>query len=235
MATSTNPPQTHYGASFTKGGRLSRRPDGKHYFTFFIFLERLVRFDILKAAGTSLLTDKEIGKVLGKSARQLAWIRNQPPYFKKRMELTTGIGLDATKDVERTVNLHKQQLKMMLPLALRTIYDEAMRPNGPNTTLAERKFKVDVAKDLLDREGTFPKISRTDAHVKHQHSFDDMDGVSKDLLDSVDSHVQDESPEALQRTLAINKAFSDTDTLTAQEMEASLASLEAMKVTTEIQ
>jgi hypothetical protein len=228
---------THYGGSMLASGRLSQVPDGKHLFKMHLFCERLVRFDMAKAFGTSLLSDKEIAKVLGKSVRSIESYRRTVPYLKKRMELTSGVGLDAADDVEKISALHRQQLKLMLPVALRTIYDAVQRPTNPNTTLAELKFKVDVAKDILDREGTLPKITRTDNHLRVDHNFSDMDGVSQELLDSVDVVQEDDarkSPIILDK-IAVNDAFGNTETLSVKDMEASLASLEAMKITTEIQ
>lgn len=233
-----NPPNhSYYGPGFTKSGRLSRNPDGKTYFKILLFMEKLVRFDIAKAQGTSLLSDRDIAKVLGKSVKRIQSYRNSTAYLKKRTELLTGIGTESAQDVEKIASLHKQQLKLMLPQALRTIYDAIQQPLV-GATLAERKFRVEVARDILDREGSFPKISRTDSHVKLEHTFEDLDGVSKEVLDSIETHVQEDDPrqaQVIQDKIAVSTAFSRTETLSAQDMEASMTALEAMPVNTEIQ
>ena len=233
---------THFGGSigpgFAKSGRLSRRPDGKHILGTIVFVERLVRFDLARLNGQNLMSDLEIAKVLGKSVRRLKYMRGTIPYMKKRMEFLTGINTDTAEQVAQASSLHRQQLKMMLPAALRIIYDTAQRPITPTTTLAERKFQVEVAKDILDREGSLPRISRTESHVKMEHDFGDLDGVSRDVLDSIDTPIQAADPsssKAITDAIAVSKDFSNTATLSAQEMEASLASLEAMPVSGEVQ
>lgn len=229
---------THYGGTFTKSGRLSATPERGLQFNVAVFLERLVRFDIAKANGTSLLTDIEISRVLGKSVRAIQSWRRRVPYLKKRMELLTGIHTDSSNAVELTTSRHKQMLGLMLPNALRTLYDALQTPTTVLTTLAEKKFRVEVAKDILDRQGDFPRISRTDAHVKNEHSFSSLDGVSKDLLDSIDVPFQDDEAETsilIKNKIAASKAFSQTETLTPQDMEASMLSLETMQVEGKIQ
>ena len=220
---------SHYGGSLTASGNLGRRPRPETLFKTEVILERLVRFDLAKAQGQSLLSDDDISRVLGRSKRALNSLRGKVPYLRKRIELTTGINTDATEFVETSVQKHKQMLKLLLPNALRVIADAVQTPNGVTTTLAEKKFKVEVARDILDREGSFPKISRTDSHVKMEHDFSEMAGISRELLDSIDGPVQDDTPtEATLKTLAVNKAFTSTESLDSAELEASLAALENM-------
>lgn len=222
----------HYGGSLTSSGRLGRRPGPGTTFAKEVFLERLVRFDLAKIQGRSLLSDQDISKVLGKSTRAINSIRSTVPYLRKRMEITTGIGTDVEGNVEITIAKHRQLLKMAIPDAMRAIFDAVRTPNDAQTTLAEKKFKVEVARDILDREGTFPKISRTDSHLKIAHDFSSVDGVSKELLDSMSEPIQDDSPtESILQALAANQKFTNSETLSSEEMEASMARLESMPLT----
>ncbi len=223
--------QPFYGGSLTPSGRLGRRPHAKSMFRTEVMLERLVRFDLAKAQGRSLLSDQDISRVLGRSVRSINSIRSKTPYLRKRMEITTGINTDSEISVEQSISKHRQMLKLLLPSALRVIADAVSTPNDHQTTLAEKKFKVEVARDILDREGTFPKISRTDSHVKVAHDFSDVDGISRELLDSLDTPIQEPSAtESILQALAVNKKFTNSESLTSQEMEASMAALEAMPV-----
>lgn len=221
--------QPHYGGSLTPSGRLGRKPAENTQFRVEVLLERLVRFDLAKAQGTSLMSDDDIARVLNRSKRRLNYTRGTVPYLKKRMEILTGISTDAADSVNVSISKHKQMLELAIPDALRVIMDTVRRPITMNISLAEKKFVVETARDILDRQGSFPRISRTDAHVKHEHNFAESDEVSRDLLDSLDGPVQSKSPtESILQALAMNEKFSKSDTLSSQEMEASLVALEAM-------
>ena len=228
----------NYGGSFNKHGRISQLTGLKVQFRTEVLLDRLVRFDLAKAQGRSLLSDVEIGKILNRSVRSIVMIRRKIPYLKKRVELMTGINTDHQELTETSINKHKQMLRLMLPTAMRVIYDAAQGPMDATTTLAEKKFRVEVAKDILDREGSFPRISRTDSHVKHEHKFDDMDGISKELLDSIDVPLQEEDPAlalSIQNKITASKAFTQTETLSSELMEASITALETLPVEGRIQ
>ena len=230
------PVQTHYGGTITPGGRLGHSVAEKTQFRTAVLLERLVRFDLQKTQGTSILSDDDIARVLNRSKRNIQRIRDTVPYLKKRMELLTGISTDAEEFVEASTKRHRQYLELAVPDAMRVIIDAVRTPIGPNTSLAEKKFRVETARDLLDRQGSFPRISRTDSHVKHEHDFLSVDGVSKELLDSLETPVQENSAtEEMLQALATNKKFTNSETLTSAEMEASMTALEAMPVTTEVQ
>lgn len=217
-----------YGGSLTQTGRLGRRPQEKSIFKLEVLLERLVRFDLAKAQGQSLLSDPDISRVLGKSVRAINSIRSTVPYLRKRMEITTGISTDADGQVQISISKHKQMLEMGIPDAMRVILDTVRRPIKSTTTLAESKFIVETARDLLDRQGSFPRISRTDAHLKVAHDFKETDGVSDEILRSLEGSVQEENPtETILQALAANKKFTHSETLSAVDMEKSLLELES--------
>jgi len=220
-----------YGGTLLPSGRVSRNPQPGTQFRTEVFLEKLVRFDLAKAQGVSLLSDNDLARVLGRSARYIGAVRTKTSYLRKRMEVTTGISLDSETSVKNSIEKHRQILTMLMPDAFRVLADQLkQRP----TNSVEKRLQTTVALEVLDRQGSFPKISRTDSHVKLEHDFASADGVSRELLEALEGSPQgDAASSYIQRALEANSSFSNSETLAPEAQEAALATLEAMPSATE--
>jgi hypothetical protein len=183
-----------------------------------------VRYDLLKISGISLVSDQELSTLLKRSVSYLNALRAKPAYLRKRIELTTGISPSLETQVTSTVQKHKQMMRMMLPDAMRAIADVLQKPA---LTTAEMRLKMEVARDVMDREGSLPKISRTDSHVQVEHDFSSTDGVSRELLDALNEGVEP-SQESIRSLIQVNKAFSNSATLSKEEQEEALHTLEVL-------
>jgi hypothetical protein len=221
---------TFYGAaSITPKGRLSRKTSGG-FFKTAILMEKLVRLDLAKAQGKSLISDPEICKIIGRSPRYLSILRGKREYLQKRIEVTTGIGLENAESTEFAIQKHKQYLRMLMPDALRVIADTLQQ--NPIDTVG-RRLRTQMALEVLDREGSFPKISRTDSHLKIEHDFSSTDGVSRELLEALGGSAQSPGGGGIIEALEINSKFSHSETLDSEAQEAAMSTLEAMPVETE--
>ena len=213
-----------FGGSITRRGKLSGRPHGDVFFKTEILIEKLVRYDLLRISGISLVSDQELSTLLKRSVSYINALRTKPAYLRKRIELTTGISPTLETQVVNSVQKHKQMMRMMLPDAMRAIADVLQKPA---TNTAEMRLKMEVARDVMDREGSLPKISRTDSHVKVDHDFTSTDGVSRELLEAL-SDDDKPSPESIRSLIQVNKSFTNSESLTASEQEAAMAVLESM-------
>jgi hypothetical protein len=221
---STNP---HYGGTLTKRGRIGHKPREGVQFKTEMMLEKLVRFDIAKANGASVL-DEDLARIFGRSQRYLNVIRKQTSYLTKRMELTTGIGGMIQGSVELTIARQRQYLKDLMPTAMRVFADALC---AKPTSFAEKRMQIDLAKEVMDREGSFPKISKTDSHIKIEHDFGSTDQVSKDLLDSIDGAAQfSDADVSILKVIEANEAFSNSDTLSSAKQEKAMKILELTPV-----
>lgn len=222
---------TFYGAaSITPKGRLSRKTSGG-FFKTAILMEKLVRLDLAKAQGKSLISDPEICKIIGRSPRYLSILRGKREYLQKRIEVTTGIGLENAESTEFAIQKHKQYLRMLMPDALRVIADTLQQ--NPIDTVG-RRLRTQMALEVLDREGSFPKISRTDSHLKVEHDYSSTDGVSRELLEALGGTPQREEKESsIIEALEINSKFSKSESLSTEAQEAAMNTLETMPVETE--
>ena len=210
----------HYGGTISKSGLLSRRPGKGIQFSTQAKLEKLVQFDLAIVSGLQL-TDKEIGSVLGCSGYYVKQLRQRQEYLLLRMELTTGISGRAEDSVKTFATLRKQAMVDMLPLAMKVVADTLLNPASPPALRAK------MAIEVMDREGTHPKISRTDIHAKVEHDYSSADGVTAELLSfmSEESNTLTIDP-LVMKALEANRSFSNSETLTSSLQERAMKMLE---------
>jgi len=222
-------PNPHYGGSLTSRGTFSSRPSRGSNFKRMALIEKLVRLDMGIATSGIFVPDADIARMIGRSVQLIVVARRSTEYLRLRTQIATGIALgnDATaKDLKEYRLLH---FKEMLPDAIKAIADEMTRPA---VTLAERKFKIELVKDFMDREGTFPKISRTDSHLKVEHQYHEADAVAEDLLSALDSpSAQSKTINArIESVLEANNSFSQSESLSTDKQEDALKTLENLQL-----
>lgn len=224
MATTINPGFNYLGS--LRKGRLSSRPQKDKNFGTLSRIEKIVRLDLGFQTTGITIPDVDIARMVGRSARYIRVLRTKVEYLKMRTQIQTGICIDVEGSIEDIKAYRKQYFKESLPSALRAIVDELERPA---VTPFDRKLKIDLAKDFLDREGTFPKISRTDSHVKIQHDYTEADEAAASLLAAMDGPVQvKEITTETQRVLSANSAFTNSETISHSQQEEALATLETL-------
>lgn len=222
---------TFYGAAGpTPRGRLSRKTSNGFLKTA-LLMEKLCRLDLAKTAGRAIFTDQEIARMVCRSVRYLNVLRGKKEYIKKRIELTTGISIDTEQDMEYSIQKHKAYMKMLLPDAMRGIADIIQ---SQPIDLAGKKLKLAASLEVLDREGSFPKISRTDAHLKVDHDYANTDAASRELLEALGGSPQNTKEEVTYlEALEINKKFSNSKTLMPETQEIAMETLDSMPLETE--
>lgn len=219
-------PGFHYGGSLNSKGRLSSRPVKDRNFGNLSRIEKIVRLDLGFQTTGITIPDVDIARMVGRSARYIKVLRTRVEYLKMRTQIQTGISIDIEGSLEDIKVYRKQYFKETLPAALRAIVDELERPA---LTPFDRKLKIDVARDFMDREGSFPKISRTDSHVKIEHNYEEADRAAASLLEALDGPVQlKEISSETQRVLTANASFTNSETISHSQQEEALATLETL-------
>jgi hypothetical protein len=238
MATTQYTTTLHYGGSAGKRGRLSAKPDPKRAYAFQKKLETMVR---LEAAGIGAAAS---AAMLCISVQRLNFLKNTPDYLTVRMRITHGIILDHDASLTHIREQRKEILVEMLPPALMILARELQRQP---VTLAERAHQVRVAQDVLDRQGDFAKISKTEIKPVDSWDYEKHDAASKDIIAAIRgvsaappppngttnsatkqlaNSFTDEGMHSLEAVEA-NEAFSNSHTLSQTDQEAALARLEA--------
>ena len=243
MATSSNsqPPapspsagfsSLHYGGSANpRSGSLSNKPQAKRQFRVHLRHEQIIR---LEAAG---FTAGQIAPMLRISVPRIKQILRSPEYLIDRLKITHGIILDHDAQLSKIKEQRKEMLVQLLPAALQTIANELRR--APSPLLSERKHQTALALELLDREGTFAKVSRTEIKPVDAFDFEEKDAVSRSILSVIRgvapppallSGTGEHSDEAVKA----NSEFSNSHTLSAMDQQAALKSLEDAENTGEM-
>jgi len=222
-------PNPHYGASITAKGGISSRPAKGSNFKRMALIEKLVRLDMGIATSGIFVPDEDIARMIGRSKQLVVVARRGVEYLRLRTQIATGVALGNDQTAKDLKNYRLLQFKEMLPDALKAIADEMTRPA---VTLAERKFKVELVRDFLDREGTYPKISRTDSHLKIEHNYHEADQVAEDLLAALDApSAQSQSlTDRANSVLKANQSFSQSESLTSDKQEEALKTLENLQI-----
>jgi hypothetical protein len=101
--------------------------------------------------------------MLGITINRLRYIKKSAAYLRARMKITLGLIVDNDSELAQIKAQRREALVASLPSALRVIAEAV---HMPAFTLAERKFQFEAAQDVLDREGTFTKVSRSEVSTK---------------------------------------------------------------------
>lgn len=225
----------HAGGSIGYKGRLSSRPEKNKMIARLLLIEKLCRLDVGALSTGMVIPDADLGRIIKRSTRVIQKIRTTPEYLRMRIQITTGISMDTEQSASQMFAYRKQHFRENLPTAIQAIVSELERPIT-NLTLQERKFRFEVARDFLDREGSFLRISKTEAHVKMEHDYTSADHAANEIMEAMKgSSVQhDEIPVATQAILEANRSFSNSENLSIDKQEEALAKLEAMPLISEL-
>ncbi|MDR3392483.1 MAG: hypothetical protein P4L77_12200 [Sulfuriferula sp.] len=231
MATaSSNPTPTsgitgslHYGGSLNpKTAALGPKPQAGRQFKVQKRLETIVR---LENAGFG---EGAAAAMLCISVPRLRTIKKSPDYIATRAKLTHGIIINWDGELTQIKEQRKEILTAQLPAALAVIANELQRPA---ITLAERRHQVDIAKDLLDREGTFAKVSRAEIKPVDKFDFEKTDVVSTSIISAIRGvaaplAATEAGQTEIDKTIELSRSFSNSATLSQTDQEQALKMLE---------
>ena len=208
----------HYGGSLNANGRIGRKPNKGNQFINLQRFEKIVR---LESAGFG---HGAIAAMLCISPHRLTHIKNSPDYLIARMKITHGIILDHDKNLSLIKEQRREMLTQLLPPALQILANELQRTPQ---TFADRKQQTALALELMDREGTFAKVSRTEVKPVEAFDFEAKDAESRSILEAI-RRVAPPSNASMHSVLAqeANAEFSNSHTLSAVDQQAALEELD---------
>jgi hypothetical protein len=210
----------NYGGSINPTGALGPKPQRGRQFRTQKRLETIVR---LENAG---FTPQQMAPMLGVSIPRIKSILQTPAYLNARIKITHGIIVDHDASLAEIKSQRREMLTQMLPAAFQVLANELL---SSGVTIAERKHKVAVAQDLLDREGSLAKISRAEVKPVDQFDFEKADAASAALLQTIRgiAPAPTEVSEDVAAALAANLKFANSHTLSAVDQQSALDKLEA--------
>lgn len=206
----------HYGGSINPNGSISSKPQQGRVFKRQRRIEDIIR---LENAGFSPVA---IGAMLCISARRVIQTKATPEYLDARVRITHGIILDRDSRLSDIKEQRKEYLTQLLPDAWQFLAKEIQTPAQ---TLAERKHKLALTQDLLDREGTFAKVSRTEIKPVDSFDFEKADVESMAVIQALKG-VTASQVQHTTEAIEANEKFSNSHTLSAVDQQAALDTLE---------
>lgn len=183
------------------------------------------RFEMIVRMENAQLPHAFIASSLCISKNRLTYIMKSPEYLNTRIAITHGIILDHESKLALIKEQRRDFMMQLLPPAWQAIANTLQRPA---TTIAEHKLQISVAQDILDREGTFAKISRTEIKPVDNFDYDSADKVSASTLSAIKGIF---APPADKVTAALtaNQQFSRSNTISHVDQQEALKQLEALE------
>lgn len=200
-------------------GNTSVRPKAGRYFRRHLRMEHAAR---LEASGQ--FSNNEIARLLKVSLVTLHQIKAQPDYLAKRAELSTGVVTDLDAGLRQDADNLRREIQDMLPSALRTLRNAVQRGAVNNAPIQDIKVGMDAAKEIMDREGTFQKVSKSEIKIKEVPNLSQHEAVETDLLELLQQAQREreieESGEKVnksEQTITLSEFVNSTGSGDAQE------------------
>jgi hypothetical protein len=214
-------PHLHYGGSPTANPRVPGcKPQTGRTFRQQKRLELMVQLE------NAAVPEHAAAAMLGISFTRLKQIKKSTDYLKTRMQLTLGIVIDHGQRLTQVKEQRKEILTQMLPQALQVIANAVQRPA---LSLGEQKFQVAVAQDILDREGSLAKVSKSEVRTVDKFDWNFIDSQNRSIMDVVRGSAQTRHARAateIQDTLNLSRDFSSSRTIDPKEQQEALEVLE---------
>jgi hypothetical protein len=143
--------------------------NGRHTWRRRLKIERVCR---LTGAG---YTDAQIALAMGITVVYVSMLRRTPEYVAIQSGVMTGVIADYDRLLQEDTEVQVETLKTMVPDAMLALRDSLYDRSNP-------KLRFEAAKEVLDREGSLAKISKTEIKKKVEFDFKEKDGVDEDLV-----------------------------------------------------
>ena len=188
------------------------------------------RLELIARMENAGIPESQMAQMLCISLPRLRQLKRSKDYLKARVKITLGLIIDQDLALAETREQRREVLTSLLPPALQVIANAVQRPPS---CFAEHKLQVEVAQDILDREGTYAKISRSEVRPVEHFNWDAGGEAAREIVqiisqnqDPAMSYTGDVSIRAAQ-LIEITKAFSTSGTITPEEQQSALRTVEA--------
>lgn len=209
----------HYGGSLNpKTGRFSPKPKLGTVF------KKQKRYELMARLENAGIGEGAAAAMLCISIPRLRYLKKNPDYINARLKITHGIIVDFDSSLAAVKEQRKELLMQQVPQALQIIINELQTPA---VTLADRKHKASIAQDLLDREGTFAKISKSEIKAESTFDFTAKDTYSSSILDAIRGVSQATPQSNAFDAIEANKEFANSSTISETDQQAAITKLEA--------
>jgi len=224
-------PHLHYGGTpvATNGG-IGCKPSKGRSFRMQKRLELIVQME------NAQIPEHMMAPMLGISLTRLKGIKKSLDYLKVRMQLTLGIITDHGQKLEVIKEQRKDVLTQMIPQAMQVIAHVINQPTAL-LDLGKQKLQVAVAQDLMDREGTLVKVSKSEVKQVDRFDWNGIDSAGRSIMDVIRGAARQNMGGAaraseVQDIINLSHDFSNSRTINVVEQQAALDKLEKEAILT---
>lgn len=146
------------------------------------YCRRLFKMERIARLELEGYNDTEIGMCLGITKVYVSRLRRTPEFIQVRTQVASGVLLTLNSNTDEAIKASVEDLRQAVPNAVlilkNTMLDSKLHP----------RIRMDAAKEIMDREGTLAKVSKSEIKETKRFSFDINDGVTGDLLQALASN-----------------------------------------------
>jgi len=157
-----------------KGNVSTKKAPGMQHKRY-MRIERIARLEL------GGYTEDEIAFSQGITKVRVNQLKRTPEYIAIRMQCATGVVAQADRQMLEDIDDNHNLIKEMVPEALVALRDAILDKSNP-------ALRLRASQDLLDREGSLAKVSRTEIKTKVEYNFDQHDSTSASLLEALQSN-----------------------------------------------
>lgn len=172
------------------------RPKGNHEKTI-LKAEIAVRLEMLNLG----YSDGQIALHIGMTLGAFKMLRKTDIYKRIFSQYVTGVITPLDEKVRDNYQIGRKILQDAVPIALQNLVMNAAQK-------VDKKLQMEASKELLDREGSFSKVSRVGLPTKDQGGFaaPEDNTVANDLMNALKANEASKSPDVTSDPLtnAIN-------------------------------
>jgi hypothetical protein len=138
---------------------------------------RIEKAALLSSKG--IFSNEQIAAFIGIHPQTLVYLKQTPEFKSRMISLQTGIIEQHDLSVRSDEDFQAQELKGMVPMALQKLKELLLSGN--------QHVALKATQDILDREGTHAKVSRTAIDIKDNTDINILDAVAKSIQDVLTS------------------------------------------------
>lgn len=134
-----------------------------------------INFAIRLFVGAPHLSANEIAHMIGVSPTRLNMMQKLPLWQQLHTQYVTGILTKLDVKTEANYDLTRKQLDFAVPLAMQTLVQQALAAK-------DERVRNKACNDLLDRDGTFAKVSRSTIKIEEPKVSDKDTTEANELI-----------------------------------------------------
>lgn len=151
----------------------STNPTAKHKGRQWRRLIRIEKAAFLTQKG--IYSNDQIANFIGIHPQTLIYLKQTPEFQSRMIALATGVIDEHDITIREDEDYQREELKSMVPVALMKLRELAMSGN--------QSVALKATQDILDRDGTHAKVSRSQIDIKEKIDLNVLDQVAASIQD----------------------------------------------------